>query len=246
MTKTPRDPTPTCSVIIPARDEECHLPACLRSLRKAQELAGIALEIVVVLNRCTDATEAIALANGCITVESQAKNLSTIRNTGVRRSTGDYIVTVDADSTVSPNMFVEILRTLNAGGCVGGGVPILPDRISLGIFVTGLMLLPIVLREGISAGLFFTTREFFEAIGGFDEQVLSAEDIDFAKRLRAFGKTRNLRFRTLFQTFIMTSCRKFDRFGDWYFVRNQRLFRTLLGGKDQQAANAVWYDFPRN
>ena len=139
-------------------------------------------------------------------------------------------------------MFIEILDKLNSGA-IGGGVLIKPERYSLGILLTMLCLLPIALWYRISGGLFFCRRSDFEAIGGFDESLSSVEDIDFAKRLSRLGKAQGKPFVVLFRASITSSCRKFDQFGDWYFLRNPRLFLSLLKGKDQEGANRVWYDF---
>jgi len=72
------------SVVIPARDEERYIGRCLDSLRQAAARAGIALQLIVVLNRCTDRTEELAKAAGAECVYEDAKNLSVIRNAGAR------------------------------------------------------------------------------------------------------------------------------------------------------------------
>ena len=236
---------PSLSVIIPARNEERLIERCIRSILVSSRSAEIVPEIIVVLNRCTDETERIATALGASTVVDDAKNLSHIRNTGIRASSGEIIVTIDADSQMSPGMIPEILATMNDTRWIGGGVAMLPERWSLGIIVTGLLLVPVALWHGISGGVFYLRREDFNAIGGFDESRASAEDIDFASRLRRYGLSKGKRFKTIFRAWIVTSCRKFDHFGDWYFVRQPLLFIKLLRGRDQRFADKIWYDFRR-
>ena len=233
------------SVIIPAHNEEAYLACCINAIRKSHRLSMLPIETIVVLNRCTDRTEDIALELGARIVRNDEKNLSQIRNAGVNAASYSYIVTVDADSLVSENMFPNIERALSRKDVVGGGVNILPERISLGIFFTGLCILPIALWYRISGGLFWFRKKDFDAIGGFDESLVSVEDIDFAKRLKAHGKKTGKRFKTLWSSWIITSCRKFDRLGDWFFFRNPGLTLALLSGKDQEASNKVWYDFQR-
>ena len=244
-------PIPLFSVVIPARDEEKELPRCLDSIANSwasflsrTALANSCYQVIVVINRCTDRTEQIAHAHGCKVVHEDAKNLAAIRNVGVRASSSEFVVTVDADSRVSLNMFETLYRHLSIPDVVGGGVLILPERWSLGIFMTALMLLPIALWYRISAGLFFFKRSAFDAIGGFNETLLSVEDIAFAKALRAFGRTNGQRFKNVLSAHIVTSCRKFDRLGDWYFLRHPLMTLRLLRGADTLAANAIWYDFP--
>lgn len=231
------------SIVIPARNEEQHLGACLAALDRSVGEIPISVQKIVVLNRCTDRTEEIARAAGCEIVREDAKNLAIIRNAGARAATGEILVTVDADSQVSPHLISAVCKALQNEAVVGGGVLILPERWSLGILVTGLYLLPIALWYGISGGLFFCRREDFHAIGGFDERLVSVEDIDFARRLKAHGRKSNRRFITLLRAHIKTSCRKFDRFGDWYFAVRPHLMWKLLQGRHQQSANEVWYDF---
>lgn len=231
------------SVIIPACNEERFIGSCLRSIRTAGEAYPGDVQIVVVLNRCVDRTEAIAREFGAVTVADTNKNLSKIRNAGAKLACGEILLTIDADSTMSPNMLAEIDRLLGSGKYIGGGVLILPERISLGISVTALAFLPYLLLHRISAGLFWCYRKDFEAVGGFDEDLVSAEDIDFAMRLRKHGRTQGKRFKMIWRAHIRTSCRKFDTFGDWYFLRNPGLLWTLVRGKDEKAANHFFYDF---
>lgn len=233
------------SIVIPARNEERHLPECLRALRRAADSGGYCMEIVVVNNRSTDRTVAIAESAGCRVVHSDAKNLSIIRNVGVRASRAKIVVTIDADSRIGPNAFSAIWRVLKRGSVVGGAGVILPSRVSLGIVCTALALLPIALRYRISAGLFFFRREAFDAIGGFDEKLVSAEDIDFAKRLRQYAKESGGEFHVVLRAWIITSMRKFDTFGDWYFIRHPGVALRLLRGYDVREANKFWYDFKR-
>lgn len=61
---------------------------------------------------------------------------------------------------------------------------------------TALLLGVILLRHRVSGGLFWCLREDFEAIGGFNDNWVSVEDLDFAKRLKAHGRSQgNLRKR---------------------------------------------------
>ena len=233
------------SVIIPARDEELRLPACLDALKKSLSAADAAAEIIVVLNRCTDRTEQIARAAGCVIRNCDEKNLSVIRNAGIFAATGEIIVTIDADSRVSRGYFKGIRRILRNGRVVGGGTAMYPERVSLGILLTWVYLATLVLRFGITAGSFFARREDVLAIGGFDPEKLSAEDIDFGVRLKAHGRKKGMRFATLLRAYIVTSCRKFDHFGDWYVLRDRKQFKELLLGKNREFADRHWYDFPR-
>jgi len=234
------------SIVIPARDEERFLGPCLESIQVAAAPYPNQVEVIVVLNRCSDRTEEIARAFGARTIREDARNLAKIRNTGARLAVGLVLVTIDADSRMSPDTLVAIDRALSSGTTVGGGTVIRPDRWSPGIMATLWFFKLWVLICRFSCGLFWCYRQDFEAIGGFDENLASGEDIDFARRLKAYGKKVERRFSTLRGAYIVTSCRKFDAFGDWFVIRNPLLIWRLLKGKNQSDADVFYYDFERS
>lgn len=236
---------PRFSILIPARNEEEYLPGCLESIAGAAEAFPNQVEVIVAVNRCIDRTEEIARAQGAFVVHPEARNLAKIRNTAAEKATGDIIVTIDADSRMSPNMLRDIDRLLRSGRYIGGGVMMWPERWSVGIVATALMLLPLAVRHRVSGGLFWCFRVDFQAIGGFDETWVSVEDLDFAKRLKAFGKTKGKRFGTIWSSHIVTSCRKFDKFGDWFLVRDPAFVRRIFTGKSQADADRLYYDFEK-
>jgi len=235
---------PRFSIIVPAHNEENYIRGCLDSIRKAAEPYPDQVEVVVVLNRCTDETESIAREYGAVIVREDEKCLSKIRNTGARNARGQILCTLDADSRMSPNMLMDIEKHLATGKYIGGGVAIWPEKFSIGIVLFGLMvMIPVILLWRISAGSFWVYREDFLAIGGFDETRLSAEDIDFGIRLKKYGKTRGKRYGSLWKAHITTSTRKFDTFGQWHMVVNPRLPWRLLKGKSRKDADQYYYDF---
>ena len=76
-------------------------------------------------------------------------------------------------------------------------------------------------------------------------ELVSVEDLDFAKRLKAHGKKQGKRFKTITRAHIVTSCRKFDTFGDWYLVLNPGLCGGFFTGKSQKDADDFYYDVER-
>jgi len=232
------------SVITPAHNEEQYIEKCLSSVRHAAQSASVNYEHIVVINRCTDQTEKIARSWGCRIVHENSQNLSCIRNAGAAHASGDIIVTIDADSWISNHMFKEVIRLLKTGHYIGGGVRIYPERLSLGIFFSLLVVMPFVLWHGVSVGMLWCYKRDFDAIGGFDESLISIEDLDLAKRLKQFGKRKFKRFTTIKEAHMITSCRKFDQFGDWYFIRNPKRVYDIFNCK-QNAVNAFFYNVSR-
>lgn len=92
---------PRLSALVVCHNEEAQLAECLGAL-------GFADELVVVLDRCTDRSEAIAKAHGARTVSGAWPLEGDRRNTGIDACTGDWILEVDADERASPEMAAEI------------------------------------------------------------------------------------------------------------------------------------------
>lgn len=238
------------SVIVPARNEEGSIGDCLESVAEAARRVDGDVTCIVVLNACTDGTERIARERGAVVTTCETRNLAAVRNSGARAASGDIVVTIDADSRMPANALFEVEKALTSGRYVGGGVPIVPERCSAGILVTGVILMVLCLALGVpSAGMFWCYRRDFEAIGGFDESRHSGEDIDFARRLKRHGRGQHKRFGTLWNVKLRTSCRKFDEFGDWFFVRlclcHPVTCWRALRGRAPELAERYWYGVER-
>jgi glycosyltransferase involved in cell wall biosynthesis len=93
------------SALVVAHNEAGQLADCLAPLAFADEL-------VVVLDRCTDASRDIALAHGAKIVEGSWPLEGDRRNTGIDACTGDWIVEVDADERMPPALAQEISATI--------------------------------------------------------------------------------------------------------------------------------------
>ncbi len=232
---------PTFSIVIPAYDEEQYLPHCLDAIDRAAAQLGEAVEVIVVDNESRDRTAEIARERGARVVRVGEKCLSVIRNRGAAEATGKYLAFIDADSIMSSNMLAAIKRVLDSGRYVGGGVAnVSTDRYSLGMFVSALALIPLVLWYRVSAVMFYTTPEAFHAIGGYNEQLLAVEDLDFGRRLKRYGKTRGQRYKNLFRGRVVSSARKADEYGDWFLVRHPLMYYKLLRN-DPKTAYDFWY-----
>jgi glycosyltransferase involved in cell wall biosynthesis len=96
---------PRLSALIVARNEEARLPDCLAS-------CAFADEIVVVLDRSTDRSAEIARAAGARVIEGAWELEGERRNTGLDACGGDWILEVDADERVSPDLATAIRSTV--------------------------------------------------------------------------------------------------------------------------------------
>ena len=93
------------SAVVSARDEEARLAACLDRL-------GFADEIVVVLDRCSDGTAAVAGRYTRRVVEGAWEREGDRRNAAIAACAGPWILEVDADEHVSEALALEIRATI--------------------------------------------------------------------------------------------------------------------------------------
>lgn len=97
--------TPRLSALVVARNEADRLPDCLASIAFADE-------ILVVLDRTTDASGSIARAAGAGVLEGAWELEGDRRNAGIAACTGDWVLEVDADERVSPDLAAAVRHTI--------------------------------------------------------------------------------------------------------------------------------------
>jgi glycosyltransferase involved in cell wall biosynthesis len=98
---------PRLSALVVARNEEARLARCLAPLAAADEL-------IVVLDRTTDASRAIAEKCGARVIEGAWEVEGERRNAGLDAATGDWILEVDADEIAPPELLTEIRKVIAA------------------------------------------------------------------------------------------------------------------------------------
>ena len=113
--------SPLVSVVIPARNEERHIEACVRSVL-AQEAAA-ELEILVVDGRSTDRTAERARAAGAAVVDNPDRITAAALNRALDVARGEYFLRFDAHSEMPPGYVEACLRAHaeeQGAGNVGG------------------------------------------------------------------------------------------------------------------------------
>ena len=102
---------PKLSALVVVHNEEARLEACLARLAFADEL-------VVVLDRCTDGSKEIAARHTrhltSHLIEGAWENEGARRNTGIESCSGEWVLEVDADEWVGPELAGEIRRVVAA------------------------------------------------------------------------------------------------------------------------------------
>jgi len=97
--------TPKLSALVVARNEAAQLADCLATL-------GFADEVVVVLDRTTDASRAVAECLGAKVVEGAWEIEGDRRNAGIEACSGDWILEVDADERAPAALGEEVRTTI--------------------------------------------------------------------------------------------------------------------------------------
>ncbi len=108
------------SVIVITRNEELDLPACLESFR------GLDAEIVVVDNHSSDCTREIAEAAGAKVFTRDFDGYAPQKQSALDRTTGDWVLSLDADERLTPELREEIAGVCadsNGSGPIGYEIP---------------------------------------------------------------------------------------------------------------------------
>ena len=235
------------SIVIPAYNEEQYLPRLLDSIdvARANYSGGAeAVEVIVADNDSNDRTAEIATARGARVVRVEKRRIAAARNGGGHAARGEIVCFIDADSAVHPQTFNAIERTIASGRYVGGSTGLTLERKSFGLLVTYCLGAPLVWLSGMDSGVVFCRREDFEAVGGYDEGYMYAEDLLFLMALRRLGKTRGQCLTRLPMVRALGCTRKFDQFGDWhYFGMLGHAIKSLFTGNwhDEKLADRYWY-----
>src|SRR3989442_355693 len=105
------------SVIIPTWNEAKYLPSLLDALHRQ---AMPPLEILVADSGSSDGTQEIARRAGAVLLEGERRGPGEGRNRGARAAKGDFLLFVDADCLVPPNLVETAAAAGQDSDIVGG------------------------------------------------------------------------------------------------------------------------------
>ncbi|WP_019872224.1 glycosyltransferase [Salinispora oceanensis] len=185
-------PAPTVSVIVPNYNKAASLADCLRSI---EEQTRPPVEIIVVDDASTDRSRQIAAEFGCQLIALPTnRGVSAARNVGAAAASGDVLFFLDSDIALASEAIATAVRTLRThSDCavVQGIYDAQPLHDGGPVEVYKTLFEHYWRRRGAGvtdATLFALTaipRPVFEEVGGFDETLRDAEDIEFGTRLPA-------------------------------------------------------------
>lgn len=198
----------TLTVIIPALNESEGMAHLLGQLAEQTRVPD---QVVVADAHSTDATREVAEKLGALVVEGGMPAVG--RNAGAAVATGELLLFLDADVDLDPSFIEEAVEEFFDRGLTVAGARIEPlerePRNLVACEVANFYLEAMQYVSPHASGFCMLTRtSTHEAIGGFDEAVLLAEDHDYAQRAAELGKFRILRCMP-----VRTSMRRIEKEG---------------------------------
>lgn len=169
-------------MVVPTRNSATTLEAALHSVRG--QTYG-AVELIVVDNHSVDGTQAIAVRYADAVYE-RGPERSAQRNLGAVQSTGEYLLMLDSDMVLEPDVVARCVEVARASGAVA---VVVPEKTVGSGFWTAVRALERSCYVGdpdIEAARFFSRAAFCD-YGGYDEALSAGEDWDLPARMRDGG-----------------------------------------------------------
>ena len=243
------------SVVIPAYNEVGYLPRLLDTIDAARdryEGGKETVEVIVADNASTDRTAQIAGECGCRVVRVEKRAIGAVRNGGAAVARGDILAFVDADFRIHPETFNAIDGAVATGKVAVGATGMVYERMSLGLWLSWALSIVASRLTATDMGVIFCRREDFEAIGGYCEEKLYFEDIQFLTDLKRLGRPEGRKLVRCTTAKAICSMRKWDERGDWDLIKGilKHAYYFALPARARRArmekfAKEYWYDDPR-
>lgn len=195
----------TVTVVVPMRNEERHIEACLHSLLN-QTFPPAQYEIVVADGCSTDNSSHIVegMRAGSVRIRlltNRSKHTPAGMNLGIKSATGNIVVIAGAHTLYPPEFIENCILWMNKteADVVGGPVKIASVRGGLGVRVASLILTS---RFGVGNSRFRVSsdaeyvdsvpfgayrKSIFDRIGLFNERLTRNQDNDLSARIRHVG-----------------------------------------------------------
>jgi len=242
----PTSVVPDYSVVIPAFNEEQLLPRTLRALFSAMAALGeLNGEVIVVDNNSTDLTTEVASQAGARVVFEPVNQIARARNKGAEKARGQYLVFLDADTLLTPELLREALAALvERRACGGGTLMGTSDAVTPGIRRTIHFWNWLSQTFKMAAGSFvFCLRQAWQDVHGFPETVYASEELFFSRALQKWGKQRGLAF-IILKYPVDTSMRKTRWYCPWQLLWMMVKLVLFPWHLKKREHCALWYSRP--
>ncbi|MBI5003621.1 glycosyltransferase [Candidatus Kaiserbacteria bacterium] len=235
------------SIVIPTLNEEKYLPLLLGSLRKI----SAPLDIIVVDGDSADDTVRIVEEyqphftgeSSLRLVQCGERGISLQRNKGAAIAKHDILIFCDADIIVpSEEAYTKIIFAFKEKGYVVAAPVLVP--VESGVFLRHIhrsayytqRILLMFKRPYFGGAYLITTKDVFAKLGGFDQQIMLGEDVDYslrASRLGGYG---------LIEVALPVSARRMIKYGyTWALKELPNIIRSLWTGRVRP--DTIYYPF---
>ncbi len=205
------------SIIIPTLNEEKYIPLLLNSLKGAD----MSLDILVIDAHSRDATVKVAESftasfsdeSSLRVVRAPKRGISAQRNYGASLAKYSPLLFLDADVIVPPRALELMVAMFTDKELVIASTHITPPELDFRgslIYRLGAMFQRVMLLFGeayFAGSCTMCTRDVFEKVGGYNEQLLVGEDIDFSLKAGHLGRA------ALLSVALAVSTRRFKKYG---------------------------------
>ena len=234
------------SIVVPAFNEELLLDKSLSQIKSAANvfsLRGWEVELIVCDNNSTDRTAEIAHAAGAMVVFEPFNQIARARNRGAAAATGDWLIFVDADSHPSAELFAEVAEQIQSGRCLAGGSTVrMDEKYLMAEFFTWLWNCSSRMGRWLAGSFIFVEAVAFRKLGGFNNKLFAAEELDLSKRLKQLARETGREVVILHRHPLITSARKMRL----YTMRDhlKLLARVTFNRRalNRRECCTLWYD----
>jgi glycosyltransferase involved in cell wall biosynthesis len=235
------------SLILPAYNEEAHLPGTLASVHAAMRMVPEPGEVIVVDNNSTDRTAAVAQANGARVVFEPVNQISRARNAGARAALGTWLIFLDADTQLPAGLLVRAIENLRSGSIAGGGALMEMDRPITPRYQRVVDCWTWVSRKlQWAAGSFvYCTKEGFDAVGGFSLKVYAGEEVFFSRAYTKWARQHGKTFRIIDSPRVVTSARKMEWYSPAQLLGLLLMMALIPYSVRSKRLCAFWYKRPK-
>jgi len=234
---------PELSIIIPTLNERKYLPKLLKSIRN-QHYDD--LEIIVADSNSTDGTREIAEEYGCVLAKGGRPAIG--RNNGARQARGSILLFLDCDVLLTEKDYLDkaisefktkVLDVACASQTSTNTGKLLHDGFYKTLY--GCITLAMIGAQNTKRPLMqccmFATKEAHDAVKGFNEKVIYAEDTYYARD----AVRKGFKFGMLTSSKVSVSPRRYENGGAKLFFQNAYFFIGMLFGYKFKANSRVKY-----
>jgi len=173
---------PLVSIIIPVYNSEKYLGPCLESV--LDQTYGNIEVIVVESRKSSDKTLEVAARYEIRIFQLEDKERSPALNYGVKMAKGKYVYRVDSDFVLDSNLVSEAVELCEVQGYDAASILCSPDP-SISFWARVRKLEKDCYKGDLDhAGVRFFHKDVFEALGGFNEELVAGEDYDLYNRFK--------------------------------------------------------------